>query len=76
LSVRRPGGPTWRSTTMSRWYYCLDHNAVEGKEGCKPSQRLGPYDTEAEASRALEKVAERNAEWDRDPNWNAEGVDD
>jgi hypothetical protein len=61
---------------MSNWYYCLDHHAVEGKVGCKASQRLGPYDTEEEAARALEKVAERNAEWDNDPDWNAEGIDD
>jgi len=32
--------------------------------------RLGPYDTEAEAARALEKVKERNEEWDNDPKWN------
>jgi len=61
---------------MSEWYYCLDHHAVEGRRGCKASQRLGPYPSEAEAARALEKVAERNAEWDNDPDWNAEGVDE
>ena len=60
---------------MSEWYYCLDHHTVEGEEGCKASQRLGPYPSEAEAARALEKVQERNAEWDSDPDWDAEGAD-
>jgi hypothetical protein len=61
---------------MSRWYYCLDHHAVEGEVGCKASQRLGPYESEAEAARALEKVAERNAEWDNDPRWNDDAPND
>jgi hypothetical protein len=61
---------------MSKWYYCLDHHAVEPQKGCKPSQRLGPYPSEAEAARALEKVQERNAEWDSDPDWNSRGADD
>jgi hypothetical protein len=53
-----------------KYYFCLKHHVVEGKKGCPASQRLGPYDTEAEAARALEKVAERNEAWDNDPNWN------
>ena len=32
--------------------------------------RLRAYATEADASRALEKVAERNRDWDEDPRWN------
>ncbi|MGY2874454.1 hypothetical protein ACVW00_001644 [Marmoricola sp. URHA0025 HA25] len=55
---------------MSEFWYCLNHHAVEGAEGCSYADRLGPYPTEAEASRALEKVEERNREWDDDPNWN------
>jgi len=58
---------------MGKWWWCLEHQAVEGPDGCGPSDRLGPYDTQEEASRALEKVAERNAAWDNDPNWNDEG---
>ena len=38
-----------------------------GQDGCAYKDRLGPYDTEAEAARALEKVKERNEEWDNDP---------
>jgi hypothetical protein len=55
---------------MARYWYCVKHHAVEGPDGCPPIDRLGPYETEAEAERALEKVKERNDEWDNDPNWN------
>ena len=49
---------------MDEYWYCLKHKQVEPKEGCAWADRLGPYPTEAEAARALEKVAERNAKWD------------
>lgn len=52
-----------------KFYFCLNHHAVEGPDGCKPADRLGPYPSEAEAARALEKVQERNEAWDNDPNW-------
>jgi hypothetical protein len=61
---------------MSEWYFCLNHHTVEGQTGCKGADRLGPYDSEAEAARALEKVAERNAEWDNDPRWNDDASND
>jgi hypothetical protein len=62
---------------MSEFWYCLKHHAVEKSgSGCKVSDRLGPYDTEAEAARALEKVKERNDEWDNDPKWNDEALED
>jgi hypothetical protein len=57
------------SSDMSEFWYCLKHHAVEGKDGCKNADRLGPYESEADAARALEKVQERNEEWDNDPNW-------
>ena len=53
-----------------RWFYCLKHHAVEGAEGCPGRDRLGPYGSEQEAARALEKVQERNEAWDSDPKWN------
>lgn len=53
-----------------QFYFCLKHHAVEGQDGCKPSDRLGPYGSEADAARALEIVAERNEAWDNDPKWN------
>lgn len=55
---------------MNEYWYCLTHHAVEGPDGCKWADRLGPYETEAEAARALEKVEERNQAWDDDPRWN------
>ncbi len=52
------------------YWYCLKHSTVEGADGCKAADRLGPYATREEASLALEKVAERNESWDNDPDWN------
>ena len=55
---------------MTSYWFCLNHHAVEGPDGCAHKDRLGPYDTEEEAARALEKVQERNEAWDNDPRWN------
>lgn len=52
------------------FWYCLRHGTVEGRDGCPNKDRLGPYPTSAEASRALEKAQERNEDWDGDPAWN------
>ncbi len=52
------------------YYYCLEHKTVEGGDGCKAADRLGPYQTRDEAERALEKVRQRNEDWDNDPAWN------
>ncbi len=48
------------------WYWCLKHHAVEPYEGCKADDRLGPYPTRDEAAHALQKVQERNEQWDRE----------
>jgi hypothetical protein len=53
-----------------QYWFCLKHQAVEGADGCRSADRLGPYDTAQEAGRALDKVAERNETWDNDPAWN------
>ena len=58
------------------YWFCLKHHAVEGRDGCRNQDRLGPYPTAAEASRALEKVEERNEEWDNDPDWNDDAWND
>ena len=55
---------------MDKFWYCVKHHAVEGPDGCGPIDRLGPFDTEEEASHALEKAEQRNQEWDNDPRWN------
>jgi hypothetical protein len=52
------------------WYWCLTHHAVEPYEGCRSEERFGPYATQAEASQALAKVAERNKDFDHDPRFN------
>jgi len=53
------------------YFWCLRHNRVESDDNvCAARNRLGPYPTAAEAERALEQVAERNAEWDaEDARW-------
>jgi hypothetical protein len=53
-----------------RYFYCLEHKTVEGEDGCKAADRLGPYATREEAEHALEMVEQRNEEWDNDPRWN------
>ena len=52
------------------YWFCLTHHTVEGPEGCPNKDRLGPYETQAEAARALDKVEERNEAWEHDPRWN------
>ena len=53
-----------------KFYFCLNHHTVEGEDGCRAADRLGPYDTRQEAEQALERVEERNEAWDNDPKWN------
>ncbi len=58
------------SDADTKYWFCLKHHAVEGQEGCSYADRLGPYASHEEAARALEKVEQRNQEWDNDPRWN------
>ena len=62
------------SSGAGQYYWCLKHSRVESDANLCPSvERLGPYGTEAEAARALDRVAERNAAWDaEDERWNGE----
>jgi hypothetical protein len=55
---------------QGQWYWCLTHQAVEPYEQCRAEVRLGPYATREDAARALQKVAERNEEWENDPRFN------
>lgn len=57
------------------FWFCLKHHAVEGVEGCPNKDRLGPYASYAEASRAPEHAAENTAAWDNDPAWNDDAPD-
>ena len=57
-----------------KYWYCVKHHRVESGENiCPPIDRLGPYSTEEEASRALQKAEERNEEWDNDPQLERRG---
>lgn len=47
------------------WWYCLTHRTVEHGPGCPNKERLGPFATENEAAHALDKVRQRNADWDK-----------
>jgi hypothetical protein len=48
-----------------RWWWCLRHQQVEPDSGpCPNTDRLGPFATVEEASRALQTVRERNARYD------------
>ena len=58
------------SDSETEYWFCLTHHRVEGEEGCRNADRLGPYATAEEASRALDRVAERNEAWENDPDWN------
>ncbi len=52
------------------WWFCLTHGTVEEGVGCRSGDRLGPYDSEAGAARALRQAAERTeAEDARDRSW-------
>lgn len=47
------------------YWWCVRHKRVEWGEGkCAGRYRLGPFETKAEAERALERVQERNEAWD------------
>ncbi len=59
-----------------QYYFCLEHDTVETESGCRAADRLGPYRSRQEAERALEKVQERNEEWDNDPAWNDDAAED
>jgi len=54
----------------TEYWFCLKHHTVEQADGCKNADRLGPYGTSEDAAHALDKVGERNEEWDNDPDWN------
>jgi hypothetical protein len=62
------------SGSAVRYWWCLRHKRVEtDANACPAVHRLGPYGSAAEAERALDRVAERNAAWDaEDARWAGE----
>jgi hypothetical protein len=53
------------ANSSEQWWFCTRHNTVEPADTpCPGKDLLGPYATREEAARALEKVKERNEEWD------------
>jgi hypothetical protein len=52
------------------FWFCLEHHAVEPFDGCGSRNRIGPFDTEADAANALKTVAERERRYDaEDSAW-------
>ena len=53
------------------YYWCTDHNRVEtDKDVCPANRVLGPYKSQAEAERALQRISEREARInDEDARW-------
>jgi hypothetical protein len=64
------------SSGAERYYWCLTHQRVETEATkCAARNRLGPYDSAAEAEGALDRVRERNEVWDaEDARWQGEGA--
>ncbi|NQU36526.1 MAG: hypothetical protein HQ526_02885 [Actinobacteria bacterium] len=48
------------------WWYNLLNGQVEDGAGAPNAERLGPFETEAEAKNALENSRQRNDKWDKD----------
>ena len=54
----------------NEWYFSLTHQRVEGWDGCRAADRLGPYPDQETAAHALEIARERTeAEDERDKDW-------
>jgi hypothetical protein len=62
------------SSGVERYYWCLSHHRVETTaNACPAVNRLGPYASQAEAERAMDRVRERNEAWDaEDARWEGE----
>ena len=55
------------------WWYNLDTHRAERFEDSKSKNRMGPYDSEDAASRALETAREREERYDaEDAKWNGD----
>ena len=59
-----------------KFWWCLNHKRSSPRRAAPGRTGSVPTTTEAEAARALEKVKERNEEWDNDPEWNDKDLAD
>ncbi|RJK96961.1 SPOR domain-containing protein [Vallicoccus soli] len=58
------------------FFFNVRTGQVEGPEGARAQDRMGPYATREEAERALESARERTERWDREDRRWEEGDDD
>ncbi|MGL4831783.1 MAG: hypothetical protein ACRCWS_04260 [Propionibacteriaceae bacterium] len=50
-----------------KYYWSLTRHCVVGEGEEKAENRLGPYTSEKEAAAALQRIQQRNEQWDTDP---------
>jgi hypothetical protein len=56
--------------TSGEWYWCLRHERVEPRAGCREEDRMGPYPTREAAEHWKDTLATRNEQWEReDREW-------
>ncbi len=59
---------------MSYWYNVTSGQVEDDASRSQGAQVMGPYETQAEAAKALETARERTAKWDdEDREWGARG---
>lgn len=65
---------TWSGEQpRDEYYWCLEHKAVEGPDGCRAEIRMGPYPTREAAEHWKDRVEERNEAWAaEDRRWNGD----
>jgi hypothetical protein len=52
-----------KESNEPQWWFNISTKKVEFGLKSKALDRIGPFSSEAEAARALEKVRERNRDW-------------
>jgi hypothetical protein len=56
--------PTPLGDATGEWYYCFEHEKVEGRYDCRQRDRMGPYPTREAAEHWRDRVEQRNEAWD------------
>ena len=49
-------------SASTTFWWCLEHHCVEQDGGCGSTSRIGPYDSRADAAKAIERTRARAAE--------------